>query len=155
MCCATVPRQSTAPTPDIGAVQFMANAIDASTNGIDLTSRWKLGLQELGTLTTTVAANFNKTKPDRTAPTPALLELACVLAEDAVIGAVATRKTESIRRSRLLDGFGALRLSVEALKEFRNGHAVLEQDLVEGHEVHLSVRELQLTGSLAHRVSLT
>lgn len=132
----------------------MANAIDASTDGIDLTSRWKLGLQELGTLTTTVAANFNKTKPDRTAPTPAPLELACVLAEDAVIGAVATRKTESIRRSRLLDGFGALRLSVEALKEFWNGgHALLEQDLVEGQEVHSSVRELQLTDSLAHRVS--
>jgi hypothetical protein len=47
-----------------------------------------------------------------------------------------------------------MRLGAEALKEFWNGHAVLELDLVEGHGVHSSVRELQLTGQLAHRVSL-
>ena len=84
----------------------------------------------------------------------ALKQPACILAEHAVIGAVATRTTESIRPSRLLDRLGALRLGAEALKEFWNGHAVLELDLVEGHGVHSSVRELQLTGQLAHRVSL-
>ena len=50
----------------------------------------------------------------------ALKQPAGILAEDAVIGAVATRATESIEPSRLLDRLGA-----EALKEFRNGHAVL------------------------------
>ena len=79
----------------------------------------------------------------------ALKQPACILAEDAVIGAVATRATESIRPSRLLDRLGA-----EGLKEFWNGHAVLELDLVEGHVVHSLVRELQLTGPLAHRLSL-
>ena len=83
----------------------------------------------------------------------ALKQPAAILAEDAVIGAVATRATESIRPSRLLDRPGALSLSAEALKEIWNGHAVLELDLVEGHGVHSSVREHQLTGSLAHRVS--
>ena len=85
----------------------------------------------------------------------ALKQPACILAEDAVVGAVATRTTEFIRLSRLLDRLRALSLSAEALKEFRNGHAVLEPDLVEGHGVHFSVRELQLTGQLAHRVSLS
>ena len=37
-----------------------------------------------------------------------------VLAKDAVIGAVATRTTESIRPSRLLDRLGALSLNTEA-----------------------------------------
>jgi hypothetical protein len=54
----------------------------------------------------------------------------------------------------LLDRLGALSLSAEALKEMWNGHAVLELDLVEGHGGHCSVRELQLTGSIAYRVSL-
>ena len=84
----------------------------------------------------------------------ALKQPAGILAEHAVIGAVATRATEPIRPSRLLDRLGALRLGAEALKEFWNGHAVLELDLVEGHGVHSSVRELQLTGSPTHRVSL-
>lgn len=59
--------------PGIDAVQFMTNAIDTTTSGIDITGGWKLGLQELGSLTTTVAANFNTTKLDRIAPTPAPL----------------------------------------------------------------------------------
>ena len=59
-------------------------------------------------------------------------------------------QSKCIRPSRLLDRLGALRLSFEALKEFWNGHAVLELDLVEGHGVHSSVRETQLTGPLAH-----
>ena len=59
--------------PGIDAVQFMTNAIDTTTTGIDITGGWKIGLQELGTLTTTVAANFNKTKLDRIAATPAPL----------------------------------------------------------------------------------
>jgi hypothetical protein len=54
----------------------------------------------------------------------------------------------------LLDRLGALHLGAEALKEFWSGQTVLELDLVEGHGVHSSVRELQLTGPLAHRVSL-
>ena len=90
--------------PGIDAVQFMTNAIDSTTSGIDITGGWKLGLHEMGTLTTTVAANFNKTKLDRIAPTPAPL---------AAIGITAplfdltqqVRVTESTPKDKLALGF--------------------------------------------------
>lgn len=90
--------------PGIDAVQFMTNAIDTTTTGIDITGGWKLGLQDYGTLTTTVAANYNKTKLDRIAPTPAPL---------AAIGITAplfdltqqVRVTESTPKDKLALGF--------------------------------------------------
>lgn len=90
--------------PGIDAVQFMTNAIDSTTTGIDITGGWKLGLQEWGSLTTTVAANVNKTRLDRIAPTPAPL---------AAIGITAplfdltqqVRVTESMPKNKLSLGF--------------------------------------------------
>ena len=90
--------------PGIDAVQFMTNAIDSTTTGVDITGGWKLSLQEWGSLTTTVAANFNKTTLDRIAPTPAPL---------AAIGITAplfdltqqVRVTESMPKDKLSLGF--------------------------------------------------
>lgn len=59
--------------PGIDAVQFMTNAIDTTTSGVDLTSNWRLNLQQHGQLTTTLAANLNRTRIDRIAGTPAPL----------------------------------------------------------------------------------
>lgn len=90
--------------PGIDAVQFMTNAIDTTTTGIDITGSWKLGLQQWGSLTTTLAANYNETKLDRIAPTPAPL---------AAIGITAplfdltqqVRVTESTPKDKLALGF--------------------------------------------------
>lgn len=90
--------------PGIDAVQFMTNAIDSTTTGIDITGGWRFALQEYGTLTTTVAANYNKTSLDRIAPTPAPL---------AAIGITAplfdltqqVRVTESTPKDKLALGF--------------------------------------------------
>lgn len=54
----------------IGAVSYMTNAIDTTTSGFDLTSSYRVRLREQGTVTLTAAANVNKTKIDRIAPTP-------------------------------------------------------------------------------------
>ena len=90
--------------PGIDAVQFMTNAIDTTTTGIDITGSWKLNLQQWGSLTTTLAANYNETKIDRIAPTPAPL---------AAIGITAplfdltqqVRVTESTPKDKLALGF--------------------------------------------------
>ena len=84
----------------------------------------------------------------------ALEELAGAVADHIVITAGAARTAKSIRPARGLDRFGALCLSAESTKEFRNRHAVLELDLVEGHDAHPTVRGLQISGSQAHGVSL-
>ncbi|MBX9639360.1 MAG: TonB-dependent receptor, partial [Mycobacteriaceae bacterium] len=57
--------------PGIDAVQFMTNAIDSTTRGVDITGGWRIPLQAWGTLNTTLAANYNKTRLDRIAGTPA------------------------------------------------------------------------------------
>ncbi len=101
---AVTARLATLGYPGIDAVQFMTNAIDTTTTGIDITGGWKLGLQDWGSLTTTVAANINKTKLDRIAPTPAPL---------AAIGITAplfdltqqVRVTESTPKDKLTLGF--------------------------------------------------
>lgn len=90
--------------PGIDAVQFMTNAIDSTTTGIDVTGSWKLALQQWGSLTTTLAANYNETRLDRIAPTPAPL---------AALGITAplfdltqqVRVTESTPKDKLALGF--------------------------------------------------
>lgn len=56
----------------VGGGRYFTNAIDTTTNGIDLvgTYGWELGS---GTLDVTVGYNHNKTKIDRIAPNPAAL----------------------------------------------------------------------------------
>ena len=58
--------------PGIDAVQFMTNAIDTATRGVDVTASWRLPTEPAwGRITGTLAANYNDTKLDRIAGTPA------------------------------------------------------------------------------------
>lgn len=66
-------RLATLGFPGIDAVQFMTNAIDTTTRGIDISGAWRVPVQALGTLNATVAANYNETTLDRVAGTPAPL----------------------------------------------------------------------------------
>ncbi len=59
--------------PGIGAAAFLTNAVDTTTKGVDITSRYRQPIGGAGTLTATFAANFNNTKFDRIAGTPAAL----------------------------------------------------------------------------------
>lgn len=59
--------------PGVGAVSFLTNAVDTTTKGVDVTLRYRHDLDEWGTLTGMLAANFNDTKFDRIAGTPAPL----------------------------------------------------------------------------------
>ncbi|MFN5701919.1 MAG: TonB-dependent receptor domain-containing protein, partial [Betaproteobacteria bacterium] len=63
-------RLSSLGFPGIDAVQFMTNAIDTTTTGVDVTSSWRWNLKEQGVVTATAAANVNKTSIDRIAGTP-------------------------------------------------------------------------------------
>lgn len=58
--------------PGIAAAAFLTNAVDTTTEGIDVTGRYRTDLGA-GSLTATLAANFNRTKFDRIAGTPAAL----------------------------------------------------------------------------------
>ena len=84
----------------------------------------------------------------------ALEELTDTVADHIVITAGAARTAKSLRPARGLDRFGALCLGAKATKEFRNRHAVLELNLVEGHGAHPIVRRPQISESQAHGVSL-
>lgn len=66
-------RLATLGFPGIDAVQFMTNAIDTTTRGIDISGNWRIPMQSLGSLTATFAANVNETRLDRIAGTPAPL----------------------------------------------------------------------------------
>lgn len=59
--------------PGIDAVQFMTNAIDTTTRGVDVTGSWRAPPQSWGAIVATLAANYNDTKLDRIAGTPAPL----------------------------------------------------------------------------------
>lgn len=59
--------------PGIDAVQFMTNAIDTTTRGVDLVGSWRIPLESWGALNATLAANYNETTLDRIAGTPAPL----------------------------------------------------------------------------------
>lgn len=63
-------RLATLGFPGIDAVQFMTNAIDTTTRGVDIAGSWRFGLQRWGALNATVAANYNETRLDRIAGTP-------------------------------------------------------------------------------------
>jgi iron complex outermembrane receptor protein len=56
--------------PGIAAAAYLTNAVDTTTEGVDLTARYRLDLAESGTLTATLAANLTRTKFDRIAGTP-------------------------------------------------------------------------------------
>ncbi len=58
--------------PDIAAAAFLTNAVDTTTEGIDLTARYRTDLGA-GSLIATFAANFNRTKFDRLGGRPAEL----------------------------------------------------------------------------------
>ena len=58
--------------PGIAAAAFLTNAVDTTTEGIDLTARYRRNLAG-GSFTATFAANFNRTKFDRIAGTPPAL----------------------------------------------------------------------------------
>lgn len=66
-------RLATLGFPGIDAVQFMTNAIDTTTQGVDISGGWRIPLQGNGTLNATFTANFNKTTLDRIGGTPAPL----------------------------------------------------------------------------------
>ncbi|MCX7587260.1 TonB-dependent receptor plug domain-containing protein [Phenylobacterium sp. 58.2.17] len=59
--------------PGINAVAYVTNAVDSTTQGVDITARYRQDLGDYGSLTATVAANFNKTEFDKIAGTPAPL----------------------------------------------------------------------------------
>lgn len=59
--------------PGLGAISYLTNAVDTTTKGVDITLRYKHDLDEWGEVTGTFAANFNDTKFDRIAGTPAAL----------------------------------------------------------------------------------
>lgn len=58
--------------PGIAAAAYLTNAVDTTTQGIDLTLRYTVPTDR-GRLTATLAANYNKQEFDRIAPTPAPL----------------------------------------------------------------------------------
>jgi hypothetical protein len=67
-------------------------------------------------------------------PAPVALEqFARPVTDDIVLTDRAPRATEAIRPARLLDRLGTLRFSAEPAKEFRDGHAGLELDVLVGH----------------------
>jgi iron complex outermembrane receptor protein len=51
--------------PGIAATAYLTNAADTTTKGVDVTARYRHDLGDMGTLTATLAANFNKTEFDR------------------------------------------------------------------------------------------
>jgi iron complex outermembrane receptor protein len=59
--------------PGIQSVSYMTNAIDTTTEGVDLTARYRFDLGGAGSLTATLAGNYNETELDFIAPTPAPL----------------------------------------------------------------------------------
>jgi len=82
--------------------------------------------------------------------TTALKQLAGAVPYDIVHSRVAARAPKSASPTRSLDGLSALRLSSNATKELRNGHAGLKLDLIQVHRAR-SVREVrqryELTGA--------
>ncbi len=59
--------------PDIGAVSYETNAVDTTTEGVDLTLTYQHDLGAAGSLSATLAGNYNRTEFDRIAGTPAPL----------------------------------------------------------------------------------
>ena len=57
----------------IAAAAFLTNAVDTTTEGLDISARYRQELGSSGILTATFAANFNRTEFDRIAGTPAPL----------------------------------------------------------------------------------
>ncbi|MDC7677450.1 TonB-dependent receptor plug domain-containing protein [Asticcacaulis machinosus] len=56
--------------PDVVGVTFLTNAVDTTTEGIDLTAQYRQDLGTWGALSATFAANFNETEIDRISGTP-------------------------------------------------------------------------------------
>lgn len=59
--------------PSISSVAFETNAVDTTTQGVDITGRYRYQTDDWGTLTATLAANFSYTEFDRIAATPSQL----------------------------------------------------------------------------------
>jgi iron complex outermembrane receptor protein len=59
--------------PGISAATFLTNAVDSTTDGFDVTGNYAFDITDLDTITVALAANFNDTKLDRIAGTPAPL----------------------------------------------------------------------------------
>lgn len=59
--------------PGISSVAYLTNAVDTTTEGFDVTARYRADLGDAGMLTATLAANHNRSSFDRIAGTPAPL----------------------------------------------------------------------------------
>jgi len=57
--------------PGVEGARFFTNAADTTTEGVDLTVRYRLDLRQAGRLTLTAGYNHNETTLRRVAPTPA------------------------------------------------------------------------------------
>lgn len=74
----------------------------------------------------------------------ALVELAGALHHQIVLRAGALRAAKPLRPTRALERLGALRFGAEVAQKRRDRHAVLELDLVAGHQDSPSSGELRL-----------
>jgi iron complex outermembrane receptor protein len=54
----------------IAAAAYLTNAVDTTTQGVDFTARYRQDMADWGNLTTTFAANFNRSTFDRIAAAP-------------------------------------------------------------------------------------
>lgn len=59
--------------PGIAAASYLTNAVDTTSQGVDVTLRYMLPTERLGRFTATLAGNYNQQEFDRIAPTPAPL----------------------------------------------------------------------------------
>lgn len=72
-----------------------------------------------------------------------LVELAAALHDKTVLRAQALRVAKPLRPTRALERLGALRFGAEVAQKLRDRHAVLELDLVAGHQDSPSSGELR------------
>ena len=83
--------------------RYFTNAIDTSTQGVDVIGRYTFDLQDWGSLTTTLGYNYNKTEIDRIATNPAALS-ATNLALQRIGRVEVGRITEAPPRNKLILG---------------------------------------------------
>jgi iron complex outermembrane receptor protein len=60
-------------SPNISSVAYLTNAVDTTTEGIDITANYRTQIGNLGKLGATLAANISQTKFDRISGTPSAL----------------------------------------------------------------------------------
>jgi iron complex outermembrane recepter protein len=83
--------------------RYFTNAVDTSTDGIDVITRYRFDTDSWGSLTTTLGYNYNKTEIDQIAPNPAALQ-AVNLSLQRVGRVEIGRITEAPPRSKMILG---------------------------------------------------